>query len=104
MAVGLVKANGDLLRLRVQWRDQVFGDRNLTAHARVVGYQMANFITMTDTVDEYVATYRIISWPAQLTLDATAGFRENTISESVKRLIGQGHLRLDKRGNQITGA
>jgi len=65
---------------------------------------MANHITMSNTTVEFVGTGRVIIWPAQRTLAATTGFCENTISNGVKRLIGQGHLRLDKRGNQITGA
>jgi hypothetical protein len=98
------RANADLYTQRGRWRDQLFGDPELTPAAFKVGYAMAIFITMEDTVAFYQETRRIEIWPCQETLADNAHVSIDTVRVSIGKLIARDHLHLVHRGNQVRGS
>jgi hypothetical protein len=95
-------ASGRLSRLKAIWRDQVFNDPGLTASTFKLGYAMADFITMRDTAAMYRRRGEIVIFPSQETLRERTHLSLDTIRVGTSQLIGGGHLRRLRRGNQIT--
>jgi len=69
----------------------------------VIGYVMANYMTMQETTKRYLETGKIIVNPLQETLQERTGFNLQTISNGITQLIEHEHLRKLRRGNQFIG-
>ena len=94
----------ELYELRAKWRDQVFGDEQVTPAAFRVAYAIASYITMERTTQDYMDSGRIYVFPSQETLAHDANVATDTVRLSIKQLVGRGHIAQVRRGNQFTGA
>lgn len=93
-----------LATMRGIWRDQIFADHDLPSNARIVGYAIGGLITMSETAALYRRIGKVKVWPSQKLMCALTGLSVDTIRVSVAALIKGGHLKLLKRGNQVTGS
>ena len=90
--------------LKAKWRDQVLFDHRLTASCRVLGYLLADRMTMDWTRDNYGETEQIVIWGAQDEMAKQTRMHVETVAAGIARLIRHGHLFKLARGNQITGS
>jgi DNA-binding transcriptional regulator YhcF (GntR family) len=90
--------------LKAKWRDQVMDDLRLTASYQVIGYWLADHMTMDLTRAKYKETGQIVIWPSQQELANRTGFHINTVVEGIASLIRHGHLVKLRQGNQFTSS
>ena len=90
--------------VRARWRDQIMHDLRLQYSTKVIGYHMADYITMDHTRQRYRETGKIVIFPSQELLHDKTGANPDTVMEAVKQLIRRGHLELLAKGNQYTGS
>jgi hypothetical protein len=93
-----------LYQLKAIWRDQIFADSRLSHATFRVGYGLASYMTLQDTVAEYKRTGDIEVFPSHDSLSRDASVSLDTVRVSIVQLIERGHLEKTRRGNQHSGS
>ena len=94
----------ELRRLKAQWRDQVAHDHDLRPAAFKIAYFMADYVTMDKSKLKFHRQGKMFIWPSQRDLCSSTCFSRETVGESIRQLIEQGHLKKLRAGNQFTGS
>jgi hypothetical protein len=95
----MVKLKRQSLRtLKAKWRSQIMLDLELSAEARVVGWFMADRMTMNVTDKRYRDEGIIVVFGSQKVLATNTGLTEWAVGQAIAELRREKHLKRISRG------